>query len=186
MKIEKRLTKAEIKKRLLEEWENTMRDGFGLSSAEANRLVKSMTGKRTDQANNPPGALHLNAGMALFVGNTIRNRIYGTKIKTEKQLEAALQEIREVREKMPTVVRRALKAVSNMLPRRGGPGRQPKLNRNEASKACDHIAMFIRQKHTLKEALQMMSDSSPSILGKKVGARTLQKAWDRRDKLTSE
>jgi len=47
---------------------------------------------------------------------------------------------------------------------------------------CDHIALLIRQKHTLKLALQKVSELSPSILhGKKASPRKLQKAWDRRD-----
>jgi hypothetical protein len=76
-----------------------------------------------------------------------------------------------------------MKMVSGMLPRKGGPGRQPKLSAAEASRACDHIATFIRQKNSLKAALQKTSNASLSLFGKKVSARTLQKAWDNRDTL---
>jgi type II secretory pathway component PulF len=72
------------------------------------------------------------------------------------------------------------------LPRRGGPGRQPKLNATQSSQVCDQIALFLRQGHTLKQALQKVAELSITLFGKKVGARTLQKAWDKRREYRSE
>ena len=126
----------------------------------------------------------IQAGMAFALGTLGRNHLKTINIKTEEQLDKALVQLREAKEQIPTATRKALRAFSKALRRRGGPGRQPKLNSKEASKACDHIGIFIRQKHSLKESLRMMADSSQTILGKKVGARTLQKAWDKRDTLT--
>jgi hypothetical protein len=84
------------------------------------------------------------------------------------------------------MTRKAFKMMAATLPRAGGPGRQPKLNPQEASKVCDQIGMFIRQGYKLKEALLKTADLCPTMLGKKVGSRTLQKAWDSRKKHTGE
>jgi len=129
--------------------------------------------------------VHLGQGLTLgmFVGQASLGKALARQIKNRGQLEDAVILIKRLRDVLPTAFRKGMKEIARELPRRGGPGRQPKLNGPEASKACDHIAMFIRQKHTLKQALQMMAESSQAFLGKKVSARTLQKAWDRRDKL---
>ncbi len=185
----KRLTRTVIKKRLTQAWQKALEDCYGLSPTQARQLVKGMAVKGTRRAaleDRSTVAKKLNAAIAMALADVGRYFINKSKIRTQQQLDKALEEIKQAREKMPTATRKAMKIVSTMLPRRGGPGRQPKLNSREASKACDHIAMFIRQKHTLKQSLQLMAQSSQSILGKKVGARTLQKAWDKRDQLTGE
>ena len=87
---------------------------------------------------------------------------------------------------MPTAIRKAFKEVGHALPRRGGPGRQAKLNAKQAAQVCDQIALFVRQGQTLKEALQKVAELTPTLLGKKVGARTLQKAWDKRREYLGE
>jgi len=125
-------------------------------------------------------AHNLQAGLAVALGNIGEHYIRKGKIKNERQLARAIEELKEAKERMPSAVRKAMKTLAGMLPRRGGPGRQPKLNPKEAGKACDQIALFIRQRHTLKEALSMLAELSPSLLGTKVGARTLQKAWNAR------
>jgi hypothetical protein len=181
----KRLSKAESRKRLLAEWEKALQAGFGLSSVEASHYLQAILRKGDIPASKQSkGAQTFKTGLAQLLGNNLRNHINRTPVKTDTQLEAALQEVREAGEKMPTILRKAAKEFTRALPRRGGPGRQRKLNPNEASKVCDHIATFIRQGQTLKDALKKMAELSPSILGKKVGARTLQKAWDSRDKPT--
>ena len=180
----KRLTRAVIEKRLTQAWQKALEDCYGLSPTQARQLVKGTRPAALEDRSTV--AKKLNAAIAMALADVGRYFINRSKIRTEQQLAKALEEIKQAREKMPTATRKAMKIVSTMLPRRGGPGRQPKLNPREASKACDHIAMFIRQKHTLKQALQLMAESSQSILGKKVSARTLQKAWDKRDQLAGE
>jgi|HubBroStandDraft_6_1064221.scaffolds.fasta_scaffold257464_1 hypothetical protein len=162
-----------------------MTDCFGISPTDAERLIKAgMAGRLKIPARNDSAAAAqiFDAGIAHAFTQVVDYQIRKTRIRTEDELAAAFQRMEEVREQMPTATRKALKEFSKMLPRRGGPGRQPKLNRSEASKACDHIAMFMRHGNTLKEALVRMAESSPTLVGKKVGARTLQKAWDNRDK----
>lgn len=182
----KNLTKTEIRKRLLAEWETTITEGFGISSDETRKIVNAMLVAKPDPAITSVDDQNLKAAFALTYGNTIRNRIYRTKIETQEQLDAAIQEIREAKHLLPTATRKAFKTVMKTLPRRGGPGRQPKLSPQQASQACDQIATFIRQKHKLKEALKKTSDLSLGLFGKKIGPRTLQKAWDRRDQLIGE
>jgi hypothetical protein len=166
-----------------------MIDSFGISPLEAERLVKTgLAGKLKISASNDSAAVAkiLDAGIAYAFTQVIEFQMKKTKIRTQDDLTSAIQRMEEVSEKMPSATRKALKELSKMLPRRGGPGRQPKLNRSEASKACDHISTFIRQGQPLKHALVMLAEKSSPLLGKKVGARTLQKFWDNRVKLTSE
>jgi hypothetical protein len=171
-----RPTRNEIARRIDQAWRE-MQDEIGFSPAEGSKNLNEL---------NLSPEVRVGQGLTLgmFVGQGSLGKGLAREIKTPEQLEEAMQLIRQLGEVLPTAFRQASKEIARKLPRRGGPGRQPKLSPKEASKACDHIAMFIRQKHTLKQALQMMSESSPSILGKKVSARTLQKAWDNRDKLT--
>lgn len=180
---DKRISRKQAQMRLTQAWNNMIEDCFGLPEKEAKRVMQMMILKpgRRKKIDPKAGQKILSSGLALTLTEQANRHFAKTKIRTEKKLARTLAGIENIREKFPAEVRKALKAVSTMLPRRGGPGRAPKLNSKEASKACDHIAMFIRQKHTLKEALQLMAKSSPALLGKKVGARTLQKAWDRRD-----
>ena len=72
------------------------------------------------------------------------------------------------------------------LPRRGGPGRQRKLTPTEAARACDHIGTFMRQGSSVTVALRKAAEASETLIGKKVSARTLQKAWKDRGTLPSQ
>lgn len=129
--------------------------------------------------------LYVQGGMTITVGTFLQDfgRTFASaaSIQNEKQMQAALTAIKEVGYQLPPILRKAMKQVASSLPRRGGPGRQPKLNPREAVLVCDQIATFIRRKNTLKQALQKVSESAPQLLGKKVSPRTLQKAWDKRE-----
>jgi hypothetical protein len=186
----KRLSQAEVKRRLIQAFETTLSSGSGLSEREARHLFEGMfdtRGEAIDLDDERELAQRLRAIVRLTLGTIVRFEIRKAlaHIKTEAELSKAIEEVRKMSEGLPSLMRKALKAYSQMLPRAGGPGRRPKLSEAEASRACDHIAIFIRQKMTLKQALQKMADSSPSLLGKKVSPRTLQKAWNQRDTLAS-
>lgn len=176
-----RLTKAKIETQLDEAWREVLKESGLISSfADIKRGLREL---------NLSPELDLGSGFTLGMSLGLVNagKILARKVKTEVELEKALREIKEAGEKMPTAMRKAFKEVARSLPRRGGPGRRPKLSPKEASLMCDQIALFIRQKYGLKEALRKAADLSPSILsGKKVSPRTLQKAWDMRGELTSE
>lgn len=104
-----------------------------------------------------------------------------TGIKTRQDLEKVLHTIGEATERAPTMARGALTQALKNLPRRGGPGRIPKLDARESATVCKQILQFIGQKYTVKEALGKTSEMCPVLLGKTVSPRTLQKAWDKRD-----
>ena len=104
-----------------------------------------------------------------------------TGIKTRQDLEKVLHTIGEATEQAPTLARGALMQILKNLARRGGPGRIAKLDAQESTKVCKEILQLIGQKHTVKEALVKTSEMCPTLLGKTVSPRTLQKAWDRRD-----
>jgi len=169
---------------LLEEetqaWRETLEAaGLKWSFAEVKKIMKAMNLTPEVRA-----ARGLTIGMALGLGGIGKG--LAKNIKTQEQFEKALQQINRAGEQMPTMIRKATKELARSLPRRGGPGRQPKLTPKESAQMCDQIALYIRQKHNLKEALQKVAELTPTLLGKKVGARTLQKAWDKRGELVNE
>jgi hypothetical protein len=177
MKKPPKMNRAEIVRRVDEEWSQMLeRSGLGWSRVAAKKMLRAM-----DLPPETIVAYGVTWGAALglsSLGDEIAH-----EVKSQEQLEEVLQGMRERGEEMPTLFRKAVKDVVRALPRRGGPGRQPKLSPKEASLMCDQISLFIRQKMKLKQALQKASELSPSLLGgKKVSPRTLQKAWDSRDK----
>lgn len=133
--------------------------------------------------------LYVGGGMKITIGMLLRDfgktLVSAAKIDSDQQLQDVIRQIKGVREEIPTVIRKAMKQVTASLPRRGGPGRQPKLRPHEADQMCDQLAMFIRQNNNLKQALQKLSNLTPQLLGKKVSPRTLQKAWDKRGTVNS-
>ena len=172
----KKLSRAEVARRLNAEWATVLEEvGLNPSPDAVAKLAKTKGGGPEFYV---AGGVSITLGMLLQ--NFGRTFALAAKIEDEEQLRAAIKRIKEGREKLPTILRKAMKQVTAVLPRRGGPGRQPKLKPNEASQMCDQIAMFIRQNNNLKQALQKVSQLTPQLLGKKVSPRTLQKAWNKR------
>jgi len=180
MKISKKLSQREVRKTIDREWEDTIKSCFGVTPSEARKMLSR------DDRNIETPAQGLTLGMVFALGGFGKHFAKKFRIKTPQDLEKAVEQIRNVRHGMPSATRKAFKTMAGTLPRAGGPGRQPKLNPQEASKVCDQIGMFIRQGYKLKEALLKTADLCPTMLGKKVGSRTLQKAWDSRKKHTGE
>jgi hypothetical protein len=175
MKTEK-LSRAEVVRTLNQEWAAVLEEVHCNPSPDA--LVKLSRTKDLRPEFYVKGGLTITIGMLLQ--NFGKSFVSVAKIENEQQLREAVRMIRQVREELPTVMRKAMKQVVAVLPRRGGPGRQPKLKAHEASQMCDQIAMFIRQNNNLKQALQRVSELTPHLLGKRVSPRTLQKAWNKR------
>jgi hypothetical protein len=174
-----RLTKTEVERTLDEAWRNVLKD-IGLVAAP-NEIKKYL--RELKLSPETPVMRGLTLGMSLGLGSF--GKTLARKVRTREQLAQALANIKEASEKMPTAMRKAFKEMTHALPRRGGPGRQAKLNPRETAQMCDQIGMSIRQGATLKQALQRVSEMTPTLLGKKVGARTLQKAWNKRREHTS-
>lgn len=182
MEKAKKLTRAEIDRQLNEAWRKMLDENKLSPDPDAFKTLMKM--KKPTPEKFVAGGVTVTVGMLLQnFGQTIRGK---AKIKNEQHLQAVLRQIKEMSNQLPTVIRKATKAVTATLPRRGGPGRQPKLRPDEARQMCDQIALFIRQKSNLKQALQKVSGLTPTLLGKKVSPRTLQKAWDKRDQHGAE
>jgi hypothetical protein len=170
-----RLTKTEIQKQIDTAWREALENaGMKWSRAAAEDLAAE-----TNISIETRLARGITLGMALGLGGIGKEA--GRKIKTQQQLDESLQKIRHAGEAMPTMIRRATKELVRTLPRRGGPGRQPKLNAKESAQVCDQIGMFMRRGDNLRGALKRVADLAATLLGKKVSPRTLQKAWDKRD-----
>ena len=175
-----RFNRREAESKLEQAWRDLLNaNGLIPSPAEVKRQLK-----KVHISQKAPIGWGLTIGMSLGLGGI--GKTLARRVKTEAQLENALATLKVVGEKMPTAIRNATKELGRALPRRGGPGRQPKLNPMQAAQVCDQIALFMRQGDTLKNALQKAADLTPNLLGKKVGPRTLQKAWDKRRDYRSE
>jgi hypothetical protein len=105
---------------------------------------------------------------------------YKTGIRTREDLAKVLHTIGEASEQAPTMARATLKQLQRNLPRRGGPGRIPKLNPEESARVCDEIARYIRQGLKVKEAIAKASNKCPELIGKTVSPRTLETTWSKR------
>ena len=92
-----------------------------------------------------------------------------------------LQSVNAELEQTPTIARNSIERIKSSLPRRGGPGREPKLDAPECSVVSQEILKLIGKKYKVKDALVEVSRMCPQLIGKSVSPRTLQKAWDRRD-----
>jgi len=177
-KRQSRLTKKEVARRVDAAYRDLLEGtGFKLDPDEMNRVLKA-----SNVSPHKRVAKGLSLGMALGVLSW--GRTASREIRKEEQLKKVLLKLKKTKEQLPTLARKATKELLSKLPRRGGPGRTPKLNARESSMVCDQIGVFIRQKNTLKESLSKTAELTPTLLGKKVSARTLQKAWDKRDQFT--
>lgn len=178
------LTRAYVIRELTKAWEDVLWTTFGLSEADARLNVRAALGSggHGDDSNRL-----LTATLRLLIGRDGVKALHAAAkdIKTEEQLAEQLTRLGEGAEQFPTQIRKAMKELAAFLPRRGGPGRQPKLDAALARKACDQIATLIRHGDSVKGALHKVSAASPTLLGKRVGARTLQKHWLQRGKSVS-
>ncbi len=172
----KKLSRAEVVRTLNQEWAALLEETHCNPSPDALAKLSRTKGLQPE--------LYVKGGLTITIGMLLQNfgksMVLVSNIENEDQLNEAVRRIREIRNELPTVMRKAMKEIVAVLPRRGGPGRQPKLKPQEASQICDQIAMFIRQNNNLKQSLEKVSELTPQLLGKKVSPRTLQKAWNKR------
>jgi hypothetical protein len=172
----KPITKKEIEERINEAVQQLYeRLGFKFDPSEVSEFLAANAGLPPEKA--MPKTMEF--GLALGFGSFTDK--FKTGIKTREDLEKVLQTIGEVREQAPTLVRSVYTQAIKNLPRRGGPGRIPKLDARESVVVCNQILQFIGRKYTVKQALAKTSEMCPTLLGKAVSQRTLQKAWDKRD-----
>ncbi len=170
----KKLSRAEIERRLNQEWNAILGENKIIPDPDA---VKKVMKKGQPES---LIALGFTGTIAMLLQNYGRTIATTAKIKDEQHLLEVIRSMREAGYKLPTAIRKAMKEITSTLPRHGGPGRNPKLTPKEAVEMCSQIGMFITQGDKLKEALQRASDLTTQLLGKKVSPRTLQKAWDKR------
>jgi hypothetical protein len=108
-------------------------------------------------------------------------------IRTQQDLDGLVQEIDTRAEQAPTMVRNELDRIRAKLPRRGGPGREPKLDSQQSTIVCkETLKLMGKKKFGITEALAEVSKMCPALLGKSVSPRTLRDAWDRRDEFLDE
>jgi hypothetical protein len=107
-------------------------------------------------------------------------------IRTQDDLDLIVQGFSALVEAAPTIARNQVEKIKSEIPRRGGPGRTPKLNHQESTIVCIEILKLVGKKYTDKAALDQVSKKCPDLLHKKVSARTLRKAWDKRDEFLRE
>jgi hypothetical protein len=180
MKRRMRFNRREAERQLEQAWRDMLTEnGLIPSQAEVRKSLREV-----HLSQKAPIGRGVTIGMSLALGGI--GKALARSVKTEEQLQNALARIREAGEKMPTAIRKATKELGRALPRRGGPGRQPKLNAMQAAEVCDQIALFLRQGYRLKAALPKVAELTLTLFGKRVGARTLQKAWDKRREYRSE
>lgn len=106
-------------------------------------------------------------------------------IRTKDELDQMVQNISAGAEQTSTIAREQLDLIREKLPRRGGPGRKPKLNNQQAKILCEEVLKLVGKKYTVGDALQGISDNSLALVGVHVGKRTLQTMWGKRKEYLS-
>jgi hypothetical protein len=107
-------------------------------------------------------------------------------IRTRKDLDEMVQAFGELIEQAPTIARTTIDQIKAQIPRRGGPGRIPKLDFQESTVVCKEILKLVGRKYKVKDACVEVSKMCPDLLQKTVSPRTLQKTWDKRDEFLSD
>jgi hypothetical protein len=181
MKKPPELSKAEIAKRVDEQWRRILQEnGLAGSSKDLKQMLKAADIPIEERL-----AHGLTIGAAIGLGGL--GEKVASMVKSQEDLDRLFQEMSQFGDKAPSMLRKAFKDTARTLPRKGGPGRSHKLDLREATLMCDEIASIIRQQNiSQKQALRIASERSPKLLsGKTVGARTLWEVWNNRDKLTA-
>lgn len=125
--------------------------------------------------------------LGMTIGLESPGAYLANRIETPEQLDETLKTMRRLGAKWPTMLRTGLKAAADTLARRGGPGCNTILTKEEAAIICDQIAAFIRQKHSVRKSLKMASELCPKLFGGKTASpRTLATLWGKRDEYKTE
>jgi hypothetical protein len=178
LKRSRALSQAEIARRIDEAYRKILEEN-GLSLWSPDELKDMLKTVHLS----PHTTLVRGLTIGAMIGISSPGKKLAPMIKSEEQLDRVLEGLREHFDKSPTMMRKAAKDMMRALPRKGGPGRQRKLSPEEASLMCDQIGQLIREGKKLKPALEEAAKQSSRILGgKRVGARTLQNAWNDRQK----
>lgn len=104
------------------------------------------------------------------------------KIRTRGELDDLVRTMRADLERAPTIAREQLGEIKKGLARRGGPGRNPLLDPEKSTLACKEMLNLVGKGCTATEAIDQVAQTSPTLLGTKVGKGTLWKAWKDRKK----
>jgi len=107
-------------------------------------------------------------------------------IRTRNDLDEIVQAFSKSIEQAPTIARTTIDQIKAQIPRRGGPGRIPKLDPRESTVVCEEILKLVGRKYKVKDACVEVSKMCPDLLQKTVGPRTLQNIWLKRDQFLSE
>jgi hypothetical protein len=130
----------------------------------------------------PPGEqLPKAVQLALRFGMGLATKREAQQIKTREDLNHVLATISKASERAPTILRKGLKEFQRDLPRRGGPGRKKILTPQETAFLFDRIAEKFRKGTPIKEAIRETAEEASELVGKKVGARTLENSWAKRN-----
>jgi hypothetical protein len=153
---------------------------LGFEPTSADLEVLSQTNAVLPPADQMPKAVELAVRWAVGAATTQQIE----QIKTREDLDKILMTIGKATEVAPTEARTALKEFQRNFQRRGGPGAKPKLNDQDCVIVCKQILKFkMVDNFPLKKALIETSKMCPILIGKEVGARTLEdKAWRHKDK----
>jgi hypothetical protein len=132
-----------------------------------------------DSVFSPEQELELAKAKGLQIGLDSMDELL-PRIRTREDLDRVAQMFGVAEHQAPSKARIVIDHIKRKLPRRGGPGRTPKLDTQESIIVCKEILKQIGKGNTLTKALKEVSKMCPDILQKKVSPRTLSKVWNRR------
>jgi hypothetical protein len=113
-------------------------------------------------------------GYLALIGQGLRESAKKRKFKDEAELDAALEEMRGLGYKLRPAVAKALEVYKSALPRKGGPGRNPKLGEQDKRAIRGVIGTYIANGMTVDDAVTQCARE------RHVGKRTIWRAWQAR------
>jgi hypothetical protein len=174
----KKLTKEEVKKRVRETLAEVLASLFGMSEKVATEKLRSHFKETLDESS------LLQAIFVHSLNKSMESAIKRSKGKrcTEEELEVVLSQIRASAPALASALRKSLKETQRQLPRHGGPGRDQILTATDKLEACDQISSLLKlgKIKRMPGIFEEVAKTITATKNKRVSARTVKRAWEKR------
>src|SRR5271169_6763009 len=176
----KMVTREEVKKRITETIREVISSLFGISNEAAKKGLRAALGDAMQDKDSL-----FRASLVYQLNKLTESGLKGRGRRgSEQELQVVLAQIKAAAPEMASALRRGLKDLQTQLPRQGGPGREEILSATEKREACEQIGSLhkmgkVKRWPDIFETVAVAFGAK----GKKVSARTIKRAWERRETL---
>jgi polyhydroxyalkanoate synthesis regulator phasin len=177
----RKLTKKEIRKRVVKAVVEAMSASGMATPSEAKKVLRDISKQSSSDASSlmpPLYALMLHDHLERGVKHLVR------KGCTEEQLRPVLEQVKTNAKELPTAIRKGFSEMKKAIPRHGGPGRHRILTPAQEKEACELVFLEIRIRKPLNLP-NAFEEVARNFQARKVqvSAQTIKRAWGKRDLL---